>query len=157
LCLFKTDVRKQVSTLKKTRNSVKYLHSKKDLEERCPVDLLADREAGSVARWLREHPGVKLLSRDRAGMYAEGAKRGAPRAKQIADRYHLLVNLRDTLKDALARFQDVLPTAATDQSRQPLRTLPADPGALASNCFARASCAELDPRSTQTAHEPLFP
>jgi hypothetical protein len=42
-------------------------------------------------------------------MYAEGAKRGAPRAKQIADRYHLLVNLRDTLKDALARYQDSLP------------------------------------------------
>ncbi len=80
-----------------------------DLEARCPLDLLADREAASVARWLREHPGVKLISRDRAGMYAEGAKRGAPRAKQIADRYHLLVNLRDTLKDALARQQDSLP------------------------------------------------
>jgi transposase len=80
-----------------------------DLEARCPVDLLPDREAASVARWLREHPGVKLISRDRAGMYAEGAKRGAPRAKQIADRYHLLVNLRDTLKDALARQQDSLP------------------------------------------------
>ena len=80
-----------------------------DLEARCPVDLLSDREAASVARWLREHPGVKLISRDRAGMYAEGAKRGAPRARQIADRYHLLVNLRDTLKDALARYQDILP------------------------------------------------
>ncbi len=80
-----------------------------DLQAHCPVDLLSDREAASVARWLREHPGVKLISRDRAGMYAEGAKRGAPRAKQIADRYHLLVNLRDTLKDALARHQDVLP------------------------------------------------
>jgi transposase len=54
-----------------------------DLEARCPVDLLPDREAASVARWLREHPGVKLISRDRAGMYAEGVKRGAPRAKQI--------------------------------------------------------------------------
>jgi transposase len=80
-----------------------------DLEARCPVDLLPDREAASVARWLREHPGVKLISRDRAGMYAEGAKRGASRAKQIADRYHLLVNLRDTLKDALAGHQDTLP------------------------------------------------
>ena len=80
-----------------------------DLEARIPVELLPDREAASVARWLREHPGVKLISRDRAGMYAEGAKRGAPHARQIADRSHLLVNLRDTLKDALARHQDALP------------------------------------------------
>ncbi len=85
-----------------------------DLEARCPVDLLANREAASVARWLREHPGVKLISRDRAGVYAEGAKRGAPRAKQIADRYHLLVNLRDTLKTTQARYQNVLPTLEED-------------------------------------------
>src|SRR5207244_13423366 len=55
-----------------------------DLEARCPVDLLSDREAASVARWLREHPGVKLISRDRAGMYAEGAKRSGPRATNSA-------------------------------------------------------------------------
>jgi transposase len=104
-----------------------------DLEARCPVDLLPDREAASVARWLREHPGVKLISRDRAGMYAEGAKRGAPRAKQIADRYHLLVNLRDTLKDALARYQDTLPvveehgTPAGSSSQEPVQLSPVTP------------------------------
>ena len=96
-----------------------------DLEARCPVDLLPDREAASVARWLREHPGVKLISRDRAGMYAEGAKRGAPRAKQIADRYHLLVNLRDTLKDALARQQDSLPVV--EEHGKPASLSPAEP------------------------------
>jgi transposase len=104
-----------------------------DLEARCPVDLLPDREAASVARWLREHPGVKLISRDRAGMYAEGAKRGAPRAKQIADRYHLLVNLRDTLKHALARHQDSLPVVeehakqAGSSSEEPVHPSPATP------------------------------
>src|SRR5260221_11874707 len=89
-----------------------------DLQAHCPVDMLPDREATTVARWLRAHRGVKLISRDRAGMYAEGAKRGAPRAKQIADRYHLLVNLRDTLKDALARHQDSLPMEE-DHRKQP--------------------------------------
>jgi transposase len=80
-----------------------------DLEAHSPIDMLPDREAVSVRRWLRSHPGVKLISRDRAGAYAEGAKRGAPRARQIADRYHLLVNLRDMLKATLARHQSSLP------------------------------------------------
>lgn len=80
-----------------------------DVETHAPIDMLADREASSVKRWLHEHPGVKLISRDRAGAYAEGARRGAPRARQIADRYHLLVNLRNTLQAALARQQSSLP------------------------------------------------
>ena len=63
--------------------------------------------------WLK--PGVKLISRDRAGAYAEGAKRGAPRAKQMADRYHLLVNLRETLKTTLARHQRSLPILEKDE------------------------------------------
>ncbi len=86
-----------------------------DLEAHAPIDMLPDREAASVRRWLRSHPGVKLISRDRAGAYAEGAKRGAPRARQIADRYHLLVNLRDTLKAALARHQSSLPVLQGDR------------------------------------------
>ncbi len=98
-----------------------------------PVELLPDREAASVARWLREHPGVKLISRNRAGMYAEGARRGAPRARQIADRYHLLVNLRDALKDALACRQDVLPVVdkhgkeAGSSSQDPAHPSPSSP------------------------------
>ena len=88
-----------------------------DLEAHSPIDMLPDREAASVRRWLRSHPGVKLISRDRAGAYAEGAKRGAPRARQIADRYHILVNLRDTLKATLARHQSSLPVLEGDERR----------------------------------------
>jgi transposase len=92
-----------------------------DLEAHVPVDMLPDREAATVARWLRTHRGVKLISRDRAGAYAEGAKRGTPRARQIADRYHLLVNLRDMLKDALARHQAALPTVEGAREAPPTR------------------------------------
>ena len=49
-----------------------------DLERHQPVDLLPDRSAERLAAWLRAHPGVTIISRDRSGLYAEGAQAGAP-------------------------------------------------------------------------------
>ena len=86
-----------------------------DLQAHCPVEVLPDREADTVVRWLRAHRGVKIISRDRAGGYAEAATRGAPRARQVADRYHVLVNLRDALKSTLARKPGSLPEVAAEK------------------------------------------
>jgi transposase len=65
------------------------------------VDLLSGRESDVLEKWLKEHPGVEIITRDRSGSYSEGAKKGAPNAIQIADRFHLLTNLTETLKHAL--------------------------------------------------------
>ena len=44
-----------------------------DLERRQVVDLLPDRSAVSTAKWLKAHPEIEIVSRDRAGLYAAGA------------------------------------------------------------------------------------
>lgn len=79
-----------------------------DLERHVAVDVLPDRDADSVARWLAAHPGVEVISRDRSGVYADGARRGAPAATQVADRWHLLKNIGDALERILGRHREAL-------------------------------------------------
>ena len=75
-----------------------------DLERRRVVELLPDRSAASTAKWLKAHPEVEIVSRDRAGLSAEGAREGAPQARQVADRFPLLQNLREAIERQLGRF-----------------------------------------------------
>lgn len=74
-----------------------------DLERRRPLDLLPDREAETLSAWLRAHPGIEVVTRDRSRAYANGITEGAPAAKQVADRWHLLKNLREALEQLLKR------------------------------------------------------
>lgn len=87
-----------------------------DLERREPIDLLPDREADTLADWLRVHPSIQIISRDRAGAYAEGARQGAPGAIQVADRFHLFCNLTSALRRLLERLSSVLPRIATEEA-----------------------------------------
>ena len=82
------------------------------LERRKVVDLLAERSAESLARWLRQRPGVELATRDRSNVYARGISEGAPDAAQVADRWHLLHGLALGLEDFLLHKRSVLRAAA---------------------------------------------
>jgi hypothetical protein len=69
-----------------------------DLETREVIDLLPDRDAATVSTWLSAHPGIELVSRDRASAYSQAATEAASDAEQVADRWHLLKNVREALK-----------------------------------------------------------
>jgi transposase len=100
------------------RRGQKYATILVDLERRCPVDLLPDRTSQTLQAWLREHPGVEIISRDRAGAYAEAADKAAPQAVQIADRWHLMKNAIDALEMVFKRERRLLKEAATQVHRQ---------------------------------------
>jgi transposase len=76
-----------------------------DLERRQVVDVLADRSAASTAPWFSQHPEVEIVSRDRCGIYARVATQGAPQARRVADRFHLLQNLRAAVERQASRTQ----------------------------------------------------
>jgi transposase len=70
-----------------------------DLERGCPIDVLEDRAAETVATWLHAHSDVTIVARDRAEAYAAGMRQGAPEATQVADRFHLLKNVAAALQE----------------------------------------------------------
>ena len=82
-----------------------------DLESRRPIDLLPDRTAESLSKWLKLHPEIQIVSRDRFRAYIEGIHSGAPQAIQVTDRFHLLHNLVDAVERSLTqRYKDLLET-----------------------------------------------
>jgi transposase len=74
-----------------------------DLERHLPIDLLPDRELSSVVTWLQAHPGIEIITRDRDSTYAQAGRIGAPQARQVADRWHLLSNLGEMLRRLVTR------------------------------------------------------
>ena len=76
-----------------------------DLERREVVEVLADRSAATTASWFKDHPDVEVVTRDRARLYAEAAREGAPQARQVADRFHLLQNFRETVERQLGGYE----------------------------------------------------
>ena len=79
-----------------------------DLERGKVIDLLPTRDTATVAAWLTRHPTIEVVSRDRASSFADAIRRGAPRAVQVADRWHLLHNLFEVLSRSLERHRPTI-------------------------------------------------
>ncbi len=90
-----------------------------DLEDHKIIDLLPDRTAATLASWLRQYPCIEIVSRDRSPEYARGITEGAPQGVQVADRWHVLRNLREAgerLLDAhRAQWRDIALPDPTDR------------------------------------------
>jgi transposase len=102
-----------------------------DLERGCPIDLLPDREGGTVEKWLKAHPGIEIVSRDRSMTYAAAIRQAAPQARAVADRFHLMKNLMEALEKRVSKEYSAI--------RQRL---------------APSSCGATSPADGKAAHEP---
>jgi transposase len=124
-----------------------------DLETGDVVDLLPGRDAATVRTRLEAHPGVELVSRDRSSAYSQAASEAAPKAQQVADRWHLLKNVREAVERLLERHPPVITDA--------LKPADADPGRMAEASVrddADATTAmEPTPQESLSAPNPASP
>lgn len=105
-----------------------------DMERHRVIDLLPDREAATLNAWLKAHPGVEVVSRDRSPTYAAAINEGAPGAMQVADRFHLLMNVREALEKVMMRQNRLLRSRSL---ATPPSTAPAEENDAHAGCRLR--------------------
>ena len=96
-----------------------------DLERGAVIDLLPGRDSATLRGWLQEHSGVEIISRDRATAYAQAASEAAPDAMQVADRWHLLKNVREMLERFFERHRGEIRAVSSALARPPTGQGPA--------------------------------
>lgn len=75
-----------------------------DMETSRPIDLLESRDGKDLKKWLKKYGDAKIITRDRASSYSSVINEFCPQAIQIANRFHLLMNLSDALDKCFKRI-----------------------------------------------------
>jgi transposase len=138
-----------------TRKGRRYGSILVDLQTHRPVTLLPDRTATTFATWLKQHDRPTVISRDRAGAYADAARQGAPEALQVADRFHLLCTAGDALERVLRRHSGALREAAAavdaQVERAPESAVPTTPREPVQRPLTRVQQQQAERRSNRLA------
>lgn len=79
-----------------------------NLDTHRPLVLLPGRDQRTLATWFRKYPEIQVVSRDRSGVYATAAREGAPQARQVADRWHLLKSIGDEPERMMYRHMPLI-------------------------------------------------
>ena len=102
-----------------------------DLKDHHLIALLDGRDKNTVVGWLKNHKKIKIAARDRASAYANAINEVLPDCVQVADRFHLLQNLIDKMKDI---FKEELPSEIyikdgeiLDEAPKKVKVLKVDP------------------------------
>lgn len=81
-----------------------------------PLLQLPGRDQRTLTTWFRKYPEIQVVSRDRSGAYATAAREGAPQARQVADRWHLLKNIGDAPERMMYRHIPLIRLVASELS-----------------------------------------
>ncbi|EGF1422392.1 ISL3 family transposase [Salmonella enterica] len=87
-----------------------------NLDTHRPLVLLPGREQRTLTAWFKKYPEIQVVSRDRGGIYSMAAREGAPQARQVADRWHLLKNIGDALERMMYRHMPLIRLVASELS-----------------------------------------
>lgn len=90
-----------------TRKGRTYATAIYDLKDHHMIALLEGRDGATLKKWLECHKKIRLVTRDRASAYAAAISEVLPECTQVADRFHLMQNLLDRMKDI---FKNEIPS-----------------------------------------------
>lgn len=88
------------------------------MEKNKVIELLPNREAKTLKKWLIEHPTVETMSRDRSSTYASAITEADRDIIQIADRWHILNNVTEGFEQFLNTQRQSIKQVAVELKSQ---------------------------------------